>query len=69
MSVVVKCPEKKCSQIGCRHRNPHLRNARCAIPERGNIINGCKSPCVLLERDHEREKTYPLGVLPLFKDI
>jgi len=43
---LVICPESKtCDQIGCRHRVLHQFTDSCSKLERGNIINGCKTPC------------------------
>jgi len=44
--ILVICPESRtCSQIGCRHLVLHKLTDSCSKPERGNILNGCKSPC------------------------
>ena len=40
------CPKYiSCSQTGCRHKRPHTQTVNCVVPERGGILNGCKSPC------------------------
>lgn len=42
------CPALNCPQRGCRHIRPHKKKLTCTKLERGNIINGCKQPCVEL---------------------
>ena len=53
------CPDWNCSQIGCRHKRPHRKRDTCHKPERGNIINGCKQPCVEATRSNEVESDMP----------
>ena len=48
----VICPEKHCPQTGCRHKYPHFKTDKCSLPERGNIINGCKPPCQIFNEEY-----------------